>query len=76
MLFNLVFMFSIWYELKAPNENALFSALEVLGTLGYPDEATDVVGVQIATDFLLLAIFLAHLVGRVGHVQDYENNII
>jgi hypothetical protein len=68
---QVVFMFSIWYELDAylTRGDALLSALLVLGTLGHPDHAKVVVGVQIATDFLLLAIFLAHLVGRVGY-QD------
>jgi hypothetical protein len=68
---QIVFMFSIWYELLAApltKENALLQALLVLGTLGYPDHemAKGAVGMQITTDFLLLAIFLAHLVGRVG----------
>jgi hypothetical protein len=66
---QIVFMFSIWYQLEAHlcKGDALLKALLVLGTLGYPDQAKIVVGVQIATNFLLLAIFLAHLVGRVGH---------
>jgi hypothetical protein len=66
---QVVFMFSIWYQLEAhlPKGDALFNTLLVLGTLGSPDNAKVVVGLQIATDFLLLAIFLAHLVGRVGY---------
>jgi hypothetical protein len=69
---QLVFTFSIWYELEAsqPKGEALFNALLVFATLGYSDKAPAViVGVQIATDFLLLAIFLAHIVGRVGYRQ-------
>ena len=43
----------------------------VFATVGYPLEApAAVVGAQIATDFLLLAIFLAHIVGRVGFRQN------
>ena len=49
-----------------PRGDALFKSILVFATLGYPgDQAKFLVGVQIATDFLLLAIFLAHLVGRV-----------
>jgi hypothetical protein len=62
-----VFMFAIWYKLIIGSRgSALFYALLVLGTLGYPDNpaAHAVVGLQIATDFLLFAIFLAHLLGR------------
>ena len=66
---QLVFTFSIWYELAHLTKGkALFSAILVFATLGYPKEAPPLlVGIQIATDFLLLAIFLAHIVGRVGY---------
>jgi hypothetical protein len=70
---QLVFTFSIWYELEANllKEDALFKAILVFATLGYPKEApTVLVEIQIATDFLLLAIFLAHIVGRVGYRKD------
>jgi hypothetical protein len=68
---QIVFTFSIWYQLEADltRWDALLTALLVLGTLGYPHQAKALVGLQIATDFLLLAIFLAHLVGRVGYQQ-------
>jgi hypothetical protein len=75
---QLVFTFSIWYELThLPKGKALFSAILVFATLGYPKEApTLLVGIQIATDFLLLAIFLAHIVGRVGYQRrDTEAEI-
>jgi hypothetical protein len=76
-LFNLVqviFMFSVWYQLKAhlDKDEALFSAVLVLGTLGYPGGARTVVELQVVTDLLLFAIFLAHLVGRVG-MPDQKN---
>ena len=70
---QLVFTFSIWYELEANQTKAvaLFNALLVFATVGYPQEAPAViVGAQIAADFLLLVIFLAHIVGRVGYRQD------
>ncbi len=66
---QIVFMFAIWYQIVGTNvrkEDALFSSITVLGTLGYPPGANTVVGLQIATDLLLFAIFLSHLVGRVG----------
>jgi len=76
-LFNLaqmVFMFSIWYQLEAhfDKDEALYNAVLVLGTLGYPPGAKTVVEWQIVTDLLLFAIFLAHLVGRVG-IPDQTN---
>jgi hypothetical protein len=68
---QVVLMFSIWYEVEAglPKWEALFAALLVLGTLGYREHEKVLVGFQIAADFLLLAIFLAHLMGRVGFVK-------
>jgi hypothetical protein len=69
---QLVFTFSIWYELEANQARgeALLNAIFVFGTLDYPHNAMVVVAVQIATDFLLLAIFLAHIVGRVGYREN------
>ena len=69
---QLIFTFSIWYEVKADQtrEGALLSALLVFGTVDHPHKAMVVVGAQIATDFLLLAIFLAHIVGRVGYREN------
>jgi hypothetical protein len=67
---QLIFTFSIWYELEAGQTQgeALFNSLLVFATVGYPKKAPAlVVGTQIAADFLLLAIFLAHIVGRVGY---------
>jgi hypothetical protein len=73
-----VLTFSIWYQLKAdlPKGDALFNAILVFATLGYPNEAPALlVGTQIATNFLLLAIFLAHLVGRVGYRRKESEGI-
>ena len=71
---QIVFTFSIWYQLEAglSRENALFNALLVLGTVGYYDRANVLVGLQIATDLLLFAIFLASLIGRVGTQPDKD----
>jgi hypothetical protein len=70
---QIVLMFSIWYEVEANQTKweALFSALLVLGTLGYKGPKV-LVGFQIATNFLLLAVYLAHLVGRVGYVKKHD----
>jgi hypothetical protein len=63
---QIVFMFAIWYERLQTGRSqlgALFDSLMVFGTLGYPNQAHVVVGIQVATDFLLLAIFLSYLEG-------------
>ncbi len=75
-LVQLVFMFSAWYQLITgiSKEEALFNALLVLGTLGYSSDARVVVGIQIVTDLLLFATFLAHLMGRVGIADKKERS--
>lgn len=48
---------------------AITNATLVFGTIGYRNDIVDIppiVAVQILLDFLLLAIFLATLIGRVG----------
>ncbi len=49
--------------------DALVETLLVFGTVGYPKEARAIAGFQIAIDFMLLAVFLAHFVGRLGEVR-------
>jgi hypothetical protein len=66
-MFNVVqvlLAFAIFYRLTLhiPARRALFEALLVFGTLHYP-EAKAIVGLQIAIDFLLLAVFLAVFAG-------------
>ena len=66
---QVVLAFAILYRLTLPNLNpwkALFKSLLVFGTIGYPERAEPIVGIQIATDFVLLAVFLAFVVGRLG----------
>jgi hypothetical protein len=62
--------FAILYRwsLNRPPGDALFKSLLVLGTVSYPTEqsARVFVELQIVTDFLLLAVFLAFFVGRLG----------
>ncbi|HKA77111.1 MAG TPA: hypothetical protein VKD19_08400 [Pseudolabrys sp.] len=65
---QVVFTFAIWYRWmldKQPGE-ALFKAILVFGTIGYPQGADMIVGIQIATDIFLLAIFLAFILGNFG----------
>jgi hypothetical protein len=59
-LVQLILTFAIWYRsvLGLQAREALFKAMLVFGTIGYPEGAEVVVGVQIAADFFLLAIFL------------------
>lgn len=72
-IFNLaqtVVTFAIFYRwsLNEAPSDALFKSLLVLGTVGYPTEkgARLIVGSQIMTDILLLAVFLAFFVGKLG----------
>jgi len=66
---QVLLIFAIFYRLRIPDldaVNAVFETLLVFGTIGYPKEAKAVAGFQIAIDFLLLAVFLGHFVGRLG----------
>jgi len=72
-IFNLaqtVVAFAVFYRwsLNKPPGVALFKSLLVLGTVGYPTEegAQLIVALQIITDILLLAVFLAFFVGKLG----------
>ena len=60
--------FAIWYRFMLGKQagEAFFNAMLVFGTLGYPKEkGADVfVGLQIATDFFLLAVYLAFIVSN------------
>jgi len=68
-LAQIVFMYATWYHLKGAyaQDEALLKSVLVLGTVGYPDKTPTVATIaqlQIATDIILLAIFLGHLAGR------------
>ena len=72
---QVVLAFAILYRLTLPNLNAwkaLFKSLLVFGTIGYPEGAEPIVGIQIATDFVLLAVFLAFFVGRLGKLDKRQ----
>jgi hypothetical protein len=65
-----VLTFAILYGLTLPNLTAweaIFKSLLVFGTIGYPRGADLIVGIQIATNFVLLAVFLSFVVGRLGN---------
>jgi hypothetical protein len=65
---QVVLTFAIWYR-YAPGMRAgeaLFKAMLVFGTVGYPKGADLIVGIQIATDIFLVAIFLAFILGNLG----------
>ena len=63
-----ILTFAIWYRfvLDLGAGRALFEALLVFGTIGYPEGADTIVSIQIATDFMLVAVFLAVFVGNLG----------
>jgi hypothetical protein len=65
---QIVFMFAAWYVLVGSysKENALFYSMLVLVTAGYPTDVGLIVGLQIATDLVLLAVFLAYILGKLG----------
>ena len=71
---QVVLIFAIFYRWNLPSLdacNALFYTLLVFGTIGYhSDAAKTIVGFQIGIDFLLLAVFLAHFVGRLGTTRE------
>ena len=63
-----------WFGLRVLE--AIKNAILVFGTIGFrKDEIVDtssIVSVQIVLDFLLLAVFLATLIGRVGPFGNRE----
>jgi hypothetical protein len=66
---QLVLIFAIFYRSERPDlevKDALVTAVLVFGTVSRPDDAKAIAGCQIAIDFMLLAVFLAHFVGRLG----------
>jgi hypothetical protein len=51
---------------------AITNAILVFGTIGYRNDTGPIVAVQILLNFLLLAIFLATLIGRVGPFEKRQ----
>jgi hypothetical protein len=67
-LAQIVFMYATWYHLEGSyaQGEALRKSMLVLATIGYPDKTPTIAELQIATNFILLAIFLGQLAGRIG----------
>jgi hypothetical protein len=62
---QVVLIFAIFYR-SSEVSDPLVEALLVLGTINFPPEAKPMAAFQVAIDFLLLAVFLAHFVGGLG----------
>jgi hypothetical protein len=62
---QIVVMFATWYRLGGYSEtDALLKSVLTFATIGYAECKPFVAMAQIATDFLLLAIFLGFLLGQ------------
>ena len=62
---QIVFMFATWYRLGKQPE-PLLTSIKTFATIGYAETMPCIAMVQIATDFVLLAVFLSHLVVSLG----------
>jgi hypothetical protein len=66
---QIVFMFACWYQLLGAahtRDDALFTSMLVLATAGYPQDVHGIVELQIASDLVLVAVFLSHVLGKIG----------
>ncbi len=65
---QIIFMFAAWYQLLGcySQSDALLKSILAFATIGYAEDMPKVAMLQIATDFVLLAIFFSHLVGQFG----------
>jgi hypothetical protein len=62
---QIVFMFATWYRWgKLPEP--LLTSVKTFATIDYAKTMPGFAMAQIATDFVLVAIFLSHLVGQLG----------
>jgi hypothetical protein len=72
LLFNVVqilFMYAAWYQLETtkPEQGILLHTPFVFATIGHPEHVPPIIiELQIATNFVLLVVFLNHLVSRWG----------
>lgn len=70
LIFNVVqilFMYAAWYQLETtrPEQDILLHTLFVFATIGHPEDVPHIIiELQIATNFILLVVFLNHLVSR------------
>jgi hypothetical protein len=64
---QIIFMFATWYRLGGYSKiEALLKSVLTFATIGYADKMPRTAIAQIATDFMLLAVFLSHLIGQLG----------
>jgi len=69
-LVQIVFTFASWYHFVGyTKDDALLYSMLVLSTAGYPKNARAIVELQITSDLLLIALFLAHILGKVGRTE-------
>jgi hypothetical protein len=67
---QVVLIFAIFYNSLGVSKPPLVEALLVFGTINFPPEAPSMAAFQVAIDFMLLAVFLAHFVGGLGEGND------
>ena len=73
---QIVFMFGTWYRLCGYSETqALLKSILTFATINYADKVPRIAMAQIAMDFVLLAIFLSHLVGQLGSKNGANENL-
>jgi hypothetical protein len=65
---QIVFMFATWYRWGKQPE-PLLTSIKTFATIDYAKTMPRIAMAQIATDFVLLAIFLSHLVGALGRKE-------
>jgi hypothetical protein len=64
---QILFMYAAWYQLETtmPDQDMLLQTLFVFATIGHPEHVAHIIiELQIATNFILLVVFLNHLVSR------------
>jgi hypothetical protein len=71
---QITFMFATWYKLGGVSGPLLQSVL-TFATIGHAETMPPVAMAQIATDFLLLAIFLSFLLYRFGAKNGANENV-
>jgi hypothetical protein len=65
---QIVFMFGTWYRMLGDysETEALLKSILTFATVGYAKTMPRLAMAQVTTGFVLLAIFLSHLVGQLG----------
>jgi hypothetical protein len=66
---QILYMYAAWYYVTTndPGRDFLMEALYVFATIGHPDKVLYIIiKLQIATNFILLVVFLNHLISRWG----------